>query len=258
MLLLFCFMTYKEIIDKAKMICYPAVDSYNGYKTSIDIEASLLLKKHFPHKEIDLMFGVGPVYKTWPLNNHHFVIPWQQSNIAPAILRLFDIEFSLNDFNKIAYFVQNESTQEMYDLSYMMPKEEQRFSITDIETGTTVEQNSLFRDYNDNNCREQYATSYYHYFLWCTHKCALIRNNSLPDGKSIVISCDSQMAPVVPVLACYFKEILHLDRRKDYDISKYLEKEYDYVLVAHWSTVRHSIDGIRSKMFINFQHQCEI
>ena len=34
MLLLFCFMIYKEIIDKAKMICNPAVDSYYFFKNS--------------------------------------------------------------------------------------------------------------------------------------------------------------------------------------------------------------------------------
>lgn len=250
-------MTYNEIIDKAKMICYPALDAFDGYKMSIDIETNLLMKKYFPQKEFDLMFGNGPIYRTWPANNHHFVVPWQQNNIVPAILRLFDIEFNFSDYDKCEYFAKNESTGELYDMSYMSPKIGQNFSITDIETGYTIEQNSLFRAYDDYNCIEPYANSYYHHFLWCTHKCALIKNNILSNGKSIIISCDSQMVPVIPILACYFKEILHLDRRQDYDISKYLEKDYDYVLIAHWCRSGRSLDGIRNKMFTNFQQECE-
>jgi len=242
-------MKYNEIIEKSKIICYPCV--HDDYSVSVDIGTIGLMDRFFPGKGVDVAFGKGDIYKTYFANNHHFNIMWQQSVVAPCIMGLFGMCFNMNDFCRTPYTLR--TGDDLQDLSFLKPREEQSFSVTDIESGCVVEKDSLFRDDSDDFCMETYAYTNYHRFLWCAHKCALIKNNRIRNGKSLIVSCDSQMIPVIPILACYFGEILHLDRRGWYDISGYLERDYDCVLVAHWCSDSCLETSFFNKMYVNFQ-----
>ncbi len=242
-------MKYNEIIEKSKIICYPCV--HGDYSVSVDIGTIGLMDRFFPGKGVDVAFGNGLTYLTYPANNHHFNVMWQQSVIAPCVLGLFGMGFNMDDFETTPYFL--DTGNDLQDLSYLKPKREQSFSVTDIESGNNVLKKNLFRDDGDVFCMETYAYTNYHRFLWCTHKCALIKNNNIHNGKSLIVSCDSQMVPVIPILACYFGEILHLDKRDTYDISGYLERDYDCVLVAHWCSDSCLETSFFNKMYVNFQ-----
>ena len=232
-----------------RILVYPCYDAVSK-SVCTDIGTLDLIRSDFPEKKIDCVFDWGPIYGTYPFNEHHYVVGWQQTVIAKTVLEMFGIRFCLSDFEFKPYYVRDRNY--IYDLSYYMFRGEQSYTIVDAETGSVVRKPDLYRDMHDNFLIQDRSVTEYHRLLWCTHKCALIINNNLPEGKTVLISCDSQMVPVISVIAPYFREILYLDRRGGYDVSGLTGRDYDHVLFAHWCKTDSIKDMYDRKMKINF------
>ena len=63
--------------------------------------------------------------------------------------------------------------------------------------------------------------------------CSRIVNKTTTSNRILVLSCDSQMIPIIPVLSCYFKEIWALDNRSHHSfINEINIDEVTDVLIA--------------------------
>lgn len=85
----------------------------------------------------------------------------------------------------------------------------------------------------------------YHDLYRYPHSCSRIVNHSVKNGKRLFVSGDSQILPSVPMLSCYFEEVLYSDNRTgqlgfhfnglllDYNTTRSFKQFYDEIDFTH-------------------------
>lgn len=184
----------QKLIDMAKYILYPMNGVYTYYA------------KLPKDKEILRMPIVeGSTYGTYNLNAHHFKPFYHIDYVLPILEGIFHFGYKREDFD---LHVRMDGE---YDVSYLIPKKDLRFDFRNLTSGEHIE-DAKYSDMMEATASPLIPTLYHTTFK-CGHQCGRIINKGENNGRTIVLSCDSQMIPIVPVIACYFKELWCLDNR---------------------------------------------
>ena len=206
-------MSNNVFLEKAKYFIFPNKGRYANFNK-------------FPEETIKFPIIEDSMYGTYPLNKHHFKPFYHIQYVLPILCESLNIPYDINDFNVIEKF------EGKHDISYLEFKKECYFDLHDMindEKYENVDFSYLRKcDLKDDSINE------YHRIFRYPHRCGHIINKTINNDRILVISCDSQMIPIMPVLACYFKEIWHLDNRQNKEVIKHIDpsKVTDVVVVG--------------------------
>jgi hypothetical protein len=186
---------------------------------------------------IDMSWLNVDYYPGYSLNEHHITTDSYYGVVLPFIsLYIKDFAFKRSDFRLETNVIRENGKIE--DISYLVPLDDSlRFTMSkdgnDLFLSETFESlHFLKTDWCDESTG---ADSEYHKLFRGSHSCCRVVNESLPDGKSIIITGDSMVIPWMPILCCYFREVVLLDNRDGKSHTEYYEgKEFDYVVVQFW------------------------
>lgn len=179
------------------------------------------------------------LYNGYKDNEHHYTTSYHVNFVLPFLGKLLDFKFNVNDFVLIPNFYNNGSNN--FNLSYLKPKNEHKYTITDYTTDITKEYSFDELCNSTDVCGTKYHILYRFY-----HKLSKIVNNEAKTNKSLFVSCDSQMIPSILPLAEYFHTIYCIDNRTgqiqgrfDYSVTKSLfnneQINTDYILICLWN-----------------------
>jgi len=188
-------------------------------------------------------------YEDFLDNRHHITTSYYYRIIIPYLSLLLGFKFDINDFSKVTYIskeypkpsciISNDVVR--FDCSYLWPKKDYKFTL-DIG-GEHVCEHEDFECLT--NATDRWENKYgeckteYHKLFRGSHESSVVINETIDNDKSICISGDSFFIPIVPILACYFKELVYLDTRLEENVKasrkKYYEnKVFDFVIISCW------------------------
>lgn len=183
-------------------------------------------------------------YEEYPKNCHHIRTECYYKIIIPHLARLWDFPWNPNDFDY--EWIQTEVPGLLMENA--VPKTDFKFSL------------SIDHEFFDNGnykilqCfgeKEPYGNpeTMFHRLYKGGHKCSRIINETIDNDRKILISGDSFMIPLVPILACYFKEVVLMDNRTTTSQAEYFENiDFDIVCFEYYT-----ITGIEKTLIQNFQ-----
>lgn len=160
-------------------------------------------------------------------NKHHMLISWHYNKLMPLIAMVLNINYKQDDFDLV------ENITEIGDYSYFFPKIDKLFTAQSFLFHWNDEERIHYTwwDYNFPqfsyremvNCdvfnddfisvNKEISKSYYHRLFFWAHQCCKIENLGENNGKTLLISGDSHMIPIVPILCYYYKKVIVLDNR---------------------------------------------
>jgi len=185
-------MKLNDVIKKAKYIQFPYLNKkyHNLYG-----DRNPVLLPIVKNKEV--------LYTGMPDNNSHHYTTWYAYNIVlPIIAQLLNFQYSLDDFKLI------ETYKGDWDLSYIKPKKNYKFSIINFETNK-----SFTGDYMVLFNPDFKSILTYRKLYRFPHTCSRIINHTIKSDRKLMISGDSQMIPLIAPLACYFNEVWYFNNR---------------------------------------------
>lgn len=188
-------MTREEIIAKAKYIQFPdrnlEFKQYDGVTTT-KIE---MCKDDF--------------YNTWKLNEHHFSPMVHFKKTMPAIAKLLDFYFNEDDFSFKPDKFEN------FDLTMPYPKASFTY---DVKSLSAKDSQYQLMTYSKLTSTDGVAYTKYHDLYRYFHDSSIVINRNTSSRRTLLISGDSHMIPVVPMLTVYFKTLVYIDNRKNVSV----------------------------------------
>lgn len=221
-------MTKDEIIGKAKWLWLPELGKkYLNYTFPETIKTEDIAKVPLTDE----------LYTNWKDNHNHFKTRFHIDTIIPIISTLLSIPFNSDKFRLIEKYSGDN------DISILYPNDSPKFDIEGFEANEKLENVDYSVLINGNKG----ATDYHKLYRY-QHACSRITNKTINTERKLLVSGDSHMIPVIPVLSCYFKEIVYLDNRSRklfYD--KYKDIEFTDVLfeVCGNKMSKYTIDNLR-------------
>ena len=181
------------------------------------------------HRLLDMrQFRLDYYKKSYP-NIHHVQLASYVRIIYPYLATVLGFPYKRSDFNLYKY------EEDDMVCSFLWPKKEMKWTVS-INQETTAEHEGFECLTNLEKKYPGDKNSAYHRIFCASHCSSRIINESLPDGESLLISGDSYMIPVAPILACYYHEVVYLDNRYGgIGISNepyYSGKVFDKVLIS--------------------------
>ena len=214
-----------------------------------------LSKKNFkdsnPGRHIDTRILKLEYYDGWENNEHHITSKCFQNVLAPFFsyfVKTFN--FNIDDFEKVPFFGEDYK----YDCSYLKPISDMRFTmnINGVKIGEhlTFDQITNVRPHNDKKAFKGYEGSMnplyseYHRLYRGSHACSCVINETVKNDLKIFISGDSMMIPLIPILCCYYKEVVYMDNRDNKSHKDYFEdKVFDEVLLCFYEPSQNKVLG---------------
>lgn len=143
-------------------------------------------------------------YTAYKNNVHHWTTSYVWNSFIPVLLNQLNLKIDEKQFVKIPYIWNT------CDFSYHN-KIDAKFKILQFEKNKEeIGNHEILR--NTNNCPFM-VISCYHSLFKLSHESGMITNlNDAPINK-IAINCDSMAIPVLPILACFCKQMLVIDNR---------------------------------------------
>lgn len=198
-------------------------------KSIHDAHLDLINGTYDGHRLLDMrQFRFDYNKKNWA-NIHHVAIASYVKIVYPYLSDILGFPYKRNDFNLYKY--------EGDDMicSFLWPKKEMKWTVS-INQETTAEHEGFECLTNIDRKYPGDKNSAYHRIFCASHCSCKIINESILNGESILISGDSYMIPVIPILACYYHEVVFLDNRHEgIGISNqpyYEDKVFDKVLIS--------------------------
>ena len=175
-----------------------------------DAHLDLINGTYDGHRLLDMrQFRFDYYKKNYP-NIHHIQLASYVRIVYPYLADILGFPYKRGDFDLYKY------EGDGMICSFLWPKKEMKWTVN-INQETTAEHEG-FECLT--NLEEKYPGckgSPYHRIFCASHCSSRIINESIPDGESILISGDSYMIPVAPILACYYHELVFLDNRYNAD-----------------------------------------
>lgn len=196
--------------------------------------------KYFDKKRlVDMRQFNCKYYTGYSQNNHHILTSSYYRIIIPYLSLLIGFNFDINDFNVIPYLTSGPGM--VFDCSYLWPKTDFKFTLSIGGENVCTNENFECLTNATDKWKKKYGcvNTEYHKIFRGTHESSMIINETINNNKSICISGDSYCIPIIPILACYFKEVVFLDKRidgkKNNSPRQYYEnKVFDYVIISCW------------------------
>lgn len=188
-------------------------------------------------KVIDTCWLCSEYYNGYPSNEHHLTTDFYYNVLLPFIkLYIEDFNFNINDFCKVNRITKINGR--IYDMSYIEPKDKSML-FTMSKNGVDLFENKPFSylHYCDGNFDDELPddVTEYHKIFRGFHSCCKITNNVISNNKTIFVTGDSMSIPLIPILCCYFKEVVYMDNRDGISHKEYYEgKVFDDVVIQLW------------------------
>ena len=165
------------------------------------------------------------VYEIWKYNEHHFTTSFLYKTLLPNIANLMGFEIPYHKLvwqNKLIKFDDFD-----IDVSrYISTDEQTQFNVYDLtynigvwgEFNVALNWNDVTDKYHRDSiyeyefCGKEMVTDFHKIYIY-PHTCSKILNTGESNGKRLLISCDSQMIPIIPILGMIYKEVIILDNR---------------------------------------------
>lgn len=180
-----------------------------------------------------------------PHNKHHLKQEWHYNKLLPQMDEILNFGYNKNDFNIFVTTDKRKSSQ------FMFPKELHYYDVEYYDfhwDGLVQESWTAFLRKKENmtffelcplnkiNSPDFYSDcikSIYHEQFYFSHQCVKITNKNNNNGRTLLISCDSHGIPSIPILCCYFKTVIVLDKRYNIQAFKRLteNEKIDDVLI---------------------------
>ena len=169
----------------------------------------------FLHEHNALVILSDDIYMNWYANAHHFTTRFFHKTLLPTLCNKLGCEVP---YDKLVWAQLTSS--EGYDLSrYKIKDGNRRFNVWSFTynvglTGPTkvLECNDYVVNHNWPNLNDM-ATDYHKMYVF-PHTCSKVINlNEDNNGKRLLISCDSQSIPLIPILSLIYKEVWVFDNR---------------------------------------------
>lgn len=160
-------------------------------------------------------------------NLHHVTLDSYIRIVYPYFADILKFPYKRSDFDLHEYHGDG------MDCSFLWPKNEMKWSVN-VNQKQVVENEGFECLTNIDGKYPGYKDTAYHRVFCSSHESCKIVNESISGG-SILISGDSYMIPVLPILSCYFHEVVSLDNRYDGKISNeayYSGKVFDRVVIS--------------------------
>lgn len=224
-------MTREEVINNARVLVMPHSDyPENRGLENHNYDLSPLIDNH---KHIILPNPSSLDYDYHYLHNitneHHFTTQYHYNNTLPALKQLLHFPFKKKDF----YLIENKISINGYgDFSFYLPKKQYYYNIFSFiphysENNTKVElvMKNFSMTHTEltsvNNPYEICTTPYHSLFKFAHQSCIITNRNiwnniqNVPNPKRLIISSDSHIIPLIPILSPYYLEIIVFDNRLD-------------------------------------------
>ena len=169
-------------------------------------------------------------YKRNLPNLHHVMLSSYIRIVYPYLTDVWRFPYKRSDFELHKY------VEDDMDCSFLWPKKEMKWTVS-IDQQTTAEHEGFECLTNLERKYPGDTGSAYHRIFCSSHHCCHIINESLPENsETIFISGDSYMIPVIPILACYYREVVFMDNRLGDDAisnkTYYEGKVFDKVIIS--------------------------
>lgn len=225
-----------DILKKARFVVFPMDTLRGDHETAVDIELGRLVREWFPENYAALLPpDEGDTYRGWEKNEHHFTTAYHRSWVLPFLDKVLGFGYDPGDFVfKEAFFGK-------WDISHLDPAEG-AWRITCPTLGASVEASDL--RFHDGYPFVSDAVTEYHRLYAFTHCVSVVENLSMRGGRRLLVACNSQMVPSIPVLANYYSEVFVVDNRFCIPLGGLLGGvEFDDVLVQLWRNAGGSADA---------------
>lgn len=157
-------------------------------------------------------------YIAYKNNIHHWTTRYVWEKIIPMLANSMHLRFNPNSFVKIPYIWNT------CDFSYHN-QINAKFKIKMFDLGKEeIGDHEILR--NVNNCPFM-SISCYHSLFKLSHQSGLIENLNVAPIQKIAINCDSMAIPILPILACFCKQLLVVDNRTAKD-KNYMKMIIDF------------------------------
>ena len=169
-------------------------------------------------------------YKRNLPNLHHVMLSSYIRIVYPYLADVWHFPYKRSDFELHKYI------EDDMDCSFLWPKKEMKWTVS-IDQQTTAEHEGFECLTNLERKYPGDTGSAYHRIFCSSHHCCHIINESLPENsETIFISGDSYMIPIIPILACYYREVVFMDNRLGDDAisnkTYYEGKVFDKVIIS--------------------------
>ena len=142
-------------------------------------------------------------------NNHHWTTNFVWNNFLPIMFSRLNVNFIKDDFIEIP-FIWNNCNFSYHNML------NSKFKIWTSSKNEEIGDHEILRITNDCPSKYPAAISFYHSLFKLNHMCGRISNisdSNLITLNRVVVNCDSMSIPVIPILACYCKEMFVIDNR---------------------------------------------
>lgn len=185
---------------------------------------------------IDLSWLNVDFYEGYDCNEHHITTESYYNVILPFLkLYIKDFNFDLNDFEIVKHIAFFKKSQ--YDVSYLVPKNNYMFSMNKNSVQIFNNCNFEYLHYFSGKFNDELQddVTEYHKVFRGFHSCCKIINETINNNLKIFVSGDSMSIPLIPILCCYFKEVVFMDNRDGISHCEYYENVvFDYVIIQLW------------------------
>ena len=152
-------------------------------------------------------------YINYKNNVHHWTTSYCWNSFIPMLMENLDIKIDILQFEEIPY-IWNKCNFSYHRMNGL------QFKISDFNGNTLTGNHDVLRCVND--CPTP-VLSMYHSLFRLSHQSGKISSlNGRPILSRVVVNCDSMAIPVIPILACYCKDMLVIDNRtgKNFNFSE--------------------------------------
>ena len=193
------------------------------------------------HCEKVLIEDDSDKYLAYKNNVHHWTTKYVWEKFLPKLFSQLGVNCDQSSFVKISYIWST------CDFSYHnLPNA--KFKIQKFGSTEEIGEHETLR--NTNNCPYM-SISCYHSLFKLSHCSGKITNLNDAPLQRVVVNCDSMSIPVIPILACYCKELLVIDNRTGRN-QNFMKKILDF-------KPTHYISLFTEENFLfNQKHICQI
>ena len=166
------------------------------------------------------------MYSQYKYNEHHFTTNFHRRIVIPALTELLAFNFEINKYHIVTNTANTPNG--MFDLSYYEPNDTKyEFDVTAPEYDIHYRSGFnglLFNEKYKDMVAKTGIITHYHKLYAFPHSCSIVKNLYKHNGRTLLVSGDSQAIPFITTLCTIFKEVWYFDNRSGMSFKDLLEK----------------------------------
>ena len=197
---------------------FPNLDKNTQFSKTLRKNSKYRNKENFYSFENDNL----KVYDGYELNCHHITTDSLWNVVWPKFVKDLNIDFNPDDFELVKF------EEKGFDLSYHRYKGDVLIKFIDYDNMDyyITEGTDGIRQLDGS------AISGYHGLYAGAHKVSGVLNQLAKTDKKLIMFTDSMTIPLIPLLTVYYKSIVVVDYRNEYNFN-FDETKFDDVVTAY-------------------------